>query len=83
MKYEVLFSKTAVAQLMLLDKNISEIILQWINRHLEGSTEPELYGRALILGESQKCSYSIGKYKLLCEIGDKNLIIQAIKTSLS
>lgn len=82
MKYEVFFSKAAVAQLMLLDKNISQIILQWINRHLEGSTDPKLFGSVLISGESQNWSYSIGKYKLLCEIGDKNLIIQAIKTSL-
>lgn len=82
MKYRVFFSKNAVKDLNKLDKNISTIILKWINKNLEGIEDPRVIGKALIGNHSKEWRYRIGKYRLLCTIEDERLIIEVIKVGL-
>ena len=46
-KYKVVFSERAKKELKKLDKHISVLIISWIEKNLEGCTNPRLIGKAL------------------------------------
>ncbi len=46
-KYKVVFSQRAKKQLKKLDKHISTLIIGWIEKNLEGCTNPRNIGKAL------------------------------------
>ena len=75
MKYKVVFSKRAVKQLKKLDKQIAALILGWIEKNLNGCTNPRLYGKSLTGDKSDQWRYRIGSYRLLCKIEDKKITI--------
>lgn len=46
-KYKVVFSERAKKQLKKIDKYISALIIGWIEKNLEGCTNPRVFGKAL------------------------------------
>ena len=46
-KYKVVFSQRAKKELKKLDKHISTLIIGWIEKNLEGCTNPRQIGKAL------------------------------------
>ena len=46
-KYKVVFSERAKKELKKLDKHISALIIGWIEKNLEGCTNPRVFGKAL------------------------------------
>ena len=75
MKYKVVFSKRAVKLLKKLDKQIAALILGWIEKNLNGCTNPRLFGKSLTGDKSDQWRYRIGSYRLLCKIEDKKITI--------
>lgn len=82
MSYHVLFSKNAFKDLKKLDKNIQKIILNWINKNLEGCADPRAHGKGLVADHSNEWRYRVGKYRILCTIKKNELIIPVIKVGL-
>ena len=76
MAYRVEYSKTALKQLKRMDKFDARLITSWIGKHLEGCSNPRIYGKALTANYSGEWRYRVGDYRILCVIQDKVLLIE-------
>ncbi len=52
-KYKVIFSERAKKQLKKLDKHICALIIGWIDKNLEGCTDPRIIGKGLSANRSR------------------------------
>ena len=68
MTYKVVFADRALKELKGLDGYISIMILAWIRRNLEGSSNPRQKGKELTAGHSVQWLYHTGEYRLPAEI---------------
>lgn len=53
-KYKVVFSERAKKELKKLDKHTSTLIIGWIEKNLEGCTNPRQIGKALTANRSRR-----------------------------
>ena len=61
-----------------LDRYTQRMIKAWIDKNLEGCTDPRRHGKELTANRSGQWRYRIGDYRLICEIKDNRLIILAL-----
>lgn len=78
MKYKVLYSKEALKSLKKLDKQTSRLIISWIVKNLEGTSDPRAHGKALSANRTGQWRYRVGDYRLLAKLEDNKLIILVI-----
>ena len=74
-KYKVVFTDKAKKQFKKLDKHIELLLIGWIEKNLEGCSNPRLHGKALIADKTGKWRYRIGNYRLIAQIEDDKIII--------
>ena len=75
MVYKVVFTDEARKQIKKLDKHIASLIIGWIEKNIDGTTNPRQHGKALTANRSGQWRYRIGDYRLICEIDDAKIII--------
>jgi mRNA interferase RelE/StbE len=78
MIYEVELSDRLKKNLKKLDKPIAKTIVKWIERNLEGCSNPRIKGKQMSANHSDKWRYRIGDYRLIVKIEDGKLLILAI-----
>ena len=78
MEYEVVFAEKALKSLKKMDKHISSLIIGWIEKNLQGCTDPRQFGKGLTANRSGQWRYRIGDYRLICLIQDDRLLILAL-----
>ena len=61
-----------------LDRYTQRMIKTWIEKNLEGCTDPRQHGKALTANRSGQWRYRIGDYRLICQIEDDRLVILAL-----
>lgn len=61
-----------------LDRYTQRMIKAWIDKNLDGCTNPRTHGKALTANRSGQWRYRIGDYRLICLIEDNKLIITAL-----
>ncbi len=79
MKYKVVFSENALKQLKKLDKYISVLIIGWIDKNLEGTSNPRQHSKALVANRDGQWRYRIGDYRAICEIQDSKITILVLE----
>ena len=79
MKYKVVFSEKARKDLKKLDKHIAALILGWLEKNIEGSTNPRIHGKGLVGNMSGQWRYRIGDYRVICEIQDDEVIVLVLE----
>lgn len=79
MSYRLEFDKKAVKQLKGLDKSISEFIVRWLYKHIEGTNKPRGQGKALKGDKKGLWRYRVGSYRVISEIIDHELIVLAVE----
>ena len=79
MNYKVVFSDEALKQLKKIDKHIAALIIGWIEKNLEGTTNPRQHGKALTANRSGQWRYRIGDYRAICEIHDERITILVLE----
>ena len=79
MEYKVIFSDDAKKQLKKLDKHIAAMIIGWIEKNLEGTTNPRQHGKGLTSNRSGQWRYRIGDYRLICEILENEITILVLE----
>ena len=77
-KYKVLFSEKYNKSFSKLDHYTQKMITNWIEKHLEGCSNPRSFGKALKHELKGLWRYRVGDYRLICELIDKKLIILAL-----
>lgn len=75
MNYKVVFTDKAMKELKKLDKYTASLIIGWIEKNLDGCTNPRQHGRCLTANKSGKWRYRIGNYRLIAEIKDEIITI--------
>lgn len=61
-----------------LDRYTQRMIKAWIDKNLEGCTDPRQQGKGLTANRSGQWRYRIGDYRLICEIQNCELVILAL-----
>lgn len=77
--YRVVFTEQAKKQFSKLDHFTQRMILQWIEKNLEGCSDPKAHGKALSANRTGQWRYRIGDYRILVLIKDNELVILVIK----
>lgn len=78
MSYHVRFSEIAERDLDKMDPPVREYIIRWIRKNLEGIDNPRRIGKALQGDLSGLWRYKVGKYRIIVEIQDDDLIIMTL-----
>ncbi len=73
--YSVKITDKAMKALMKMDKQIARLILAWIEKNLEGTTNPRLRGKGLVGDKSGVWRYRVGNYSFLAHIDDHGLLV--------
>ena len=76
--WQVEYSSRVRKQLQKLDPNQRRIILSWIDRHLDGCSDPRAWGKPLKGQLADEWRYRVGDYRILCDIQDDRLVILAL-----
>ena len=61
-----------------LDRYTQRMIKAWIEKNLEGCTNPRQNGKGLTVNRNGQWRYRIGDYRLICQIEDDRLVILAL-----
>ena len=77
--YQIKYSKLAQKQIKKLDRSVQRLLFAWIDKYIEGTTNPRQHGKALIGNHANQWRYRIGDYRLICDIQDEHLIILALE----
>jgi len=77
--YKVEYTLGAIKQLKKMDKYTRKLIYAWIDKNLQGCTDPRQHGKALTANRVGQWRYRIGDYRLICEIKDNEIIILVLE----
>lgn len=78
MTYRLVFSKEAGKQVDKLDPGVRRIILKWLAKNVDGTSNPRLHGKALSANRAGQWRYRIGDYRVICLIEDDRLVVSRI-----
>lgn len=74
-KFRVEWSNRAQKQMRKFDKSISEMLLRWVHKNLDGCTNPRQHGKALTANLAGQWRYRVGDYRLIAEIHETEIVI--------
>lgn len=78
MIYKVRLTPKADKQLRKLDAYTRNTILTWIKKNLYQTDNPRLHGKGLTANRSGEWRYRVGNYRILVNIYDDEVVIEAI-----
>ena len=79
MKYKVVFSENAKKNLKKIDKHIAALIIGWLEKNIDGCSDPRVHGKGLTSNRSGQWRYRIGAYRAICEIQDNEVIVLVLE----
>lgn len=74
-RFHVEYSPGSRKTLRKLDPSIRNMLLKWIDKNLEGTSDPRVHGKALTGNLAGLWRYRVGDYRLIAEIRDDRLVI--------
>lgn len=79
MRYSVEYSTNATRFIKKLDNYTKTVIKNWINKNLEGCTNPFQQGKPLVGDKSGLWRYRVGDYRLICEVQQDKVVILVVE----
>lgn len=79
MCYSVEYSTSASRFMKKLDNYTKTVIKNWINKNLEGCTNPFEHGKMLVGDKSGLWRYRVGDYRLICEVQQEKVVILVVE----
>lgn len=80
--YKVAFTDRAKKELKKLDRHTLALIIGWIEKNLEGCTDPRAHGKGLSANRSGQWRYRIGNYRAIANIEDCTVTILILSVGL-
>lgn len=77
MKCELEIEKKALKK---MDRNISALLISWINKNLANTDNPRKYGNALSGDYKGFWRYRVGDYRIIAMIKDEEILISIIES---
>ena len=78
MIYHVEYLKSVKKTLEKMDKYTKRILFEWIDKNLEGCSDPRVHGKPLTANRTGQWRYRVGDYRILADIQDNRLVILVI-----
>ena len=78
MSYRVELSEAYKNAAKEIDKGAEMLILKWLNKNIEGSSNPRAFGKPLKGNLKNYWRYRIGNYRVIVDIQEDKLVILAI-----
>ena len=78
MRYRVEYLPQVVKSLEKMDKFTKRILVEWIEKNLEGCENPRAHGKPLTANRTGQWRYRVGDYRIIAKIEDNRLIILLI-----
>lgn len=75
MSWTIEFSEIAVKQLKKLDKHMRERIFDYLENRVCAADDPRQQGKALAYNKTGLWRYSLGDYRIICQIKDKTITV--------
>lgn len=82
MAWKISFTKSAVKQLLKLDRATARLIVRFLEGKVAGSSDARRLGHALVGDQKGRWRYRIGDYRVLCELRDSELLVIVIVIAL-
>lgn len=79
MTYRLEFTPEIQKQLRKMDKYQATLIVRWLYQHIDGIDDPRKFGKGFTANRSGQWRYRIGKYRVLVEIEDDQMVVIAIQ----
>ncbi|STP30497.1 type II toxin-antitoxin system RelE family toxin [Enterococcus durans] len=79
MTYRLEFTPEIQKQLRKMDKYQATLIVRWLYQHIDSVDDPRKFGKGLTANRSGQWRYRIGKYRVLVEIEDNQMVVIAIQ----
>lgn len=79
MTYKIVFTERAKKQLKKIDKYTAALIIGWLEKNIEGSTNPRIHEKGMTQNKSGQWRYRIGDYRVICEIQDEKVIVLVLE----
>lgn len=73
--YHVTYSKEAIKELKKLDTYVSRLIIAWMNKNIDGCSDPRAHGKGLSANRAGQWRYRVGDYRVLCDIKDDEVLV--------
>ena len=73
------YGEQAVKQLSKLDAGQRRAIQRWMRKNVDGCDDPRAHGHVLHHDKHGLWRYRVGKYRVICEIRDEELLVLAIE----
>jgi len=77
--YSLKFTDNAKKQLKKMDKYTARLIVNWMLKNIQNTTNPRMYGKALKGNLSDYWRYRVGDYRVITEIKDDALVVVAVE----
>ena len=61
-----------------MDKYTKRILFEWIDKNLEGCSDPRIHGKTLSANRTGQWRYRVGDYRIIADIQDAKLVILVI-----
>ena len=78
MKWKLEFSKKADKQLEKIDNSARKIIVSWLLKNIDDCDNPRAFGKPLTANLKNQWRYTIGNYRVLCDIQDNVTTVLAL-----
>ena len=79
MSYRLVFTPEIQKQFRKMAKHQATLITRWLYQNIDGVDDPRKYGKGLTANRVGQWRYRIGKYRVLVEIEENELIVLAIQ----
>lgn len=80
MKYTWQFNQKAYKEFKKdLDKPVQKRIIEWLDSHIEGNTNPRIWGKALEGRYQTLWRYRVGSYRIIADIKDDVFTVVVVK----
>ena len=79
MCYSVEYSTNASRFMKKLDNYTKTLLKSWINKNLEGCTNPFTHSKMLVGDKSGLWRYRVGDYRLICEVQQEKVVILVVE----
>lgn len=75
MSYKIITTDKFDKTFKKLDRQTQSLIKGWIEKNLIGTSDPRQHGKGLTSNRSGEWRYRIGKYRILAEIRENELVL--------
>lgn len=80
MGYTWQFNKRAFKQFQKqLDRQVQIRIIDWLDAHIEGASDPRVWGKSLEGNLGTLWRYRVGSYRILASIHDDIFVVEVVK----